>query len=147
MPPEKPGPHLHLPTAFAQVRSFPDLETAWAAMRSDEARANANVSPEQGLIGWGAYFEIPARLNMGLRAWGRVMGRQELEDSEREAGADEAEVAQTMATMDNSYSRGYRFSWTYSEPFPEGELGSVHISKMREISQLDYETARRNGWR
>jgi hypothetical protein len=147
MPPEKPGPHVHLPSSFAQVRAFPDLESAWQAMRADEARANANVSAEQGLIGWGAYFEIPAALNMGLHAWGKVMDRQELEDGEREAGADDAETEQTMANMDNSYARGYRFSWTYSAPYPEGELGSVHVSKMRQCTKDEFEAARADGWR
>lgn len=146
MPPEKPGPHLHLPTAFARIESYPDLESAWSAMRREEARANANVSPEQGLIGWGAYFEVLPELNMGLHAWGKVMHRQELADSEREAGADEAEVRQTMANMDNSYGRGYRFSWVYSQPFPEGELESVHVSKMRQVTKEQFEAAKANGW-
>jgi hypothetical protein len=55
-------------------------------------------------------------------------------------------VQQTMATMDNAYARGYRFSWTYSAPYPEGELGSVHVSKMRQITAEEFKDAGLNGW-
>lgn len=147
MPPEKPGPHVHLPSSFVEVRGFPDMESAWNAMRADEARANANVTVEQGLIGWGDYFEVPPELNRGLHAWGHVMSREDVAASEREAGADEAEVREVMARMDNSYARGYRFSWSYSAPYPEGELGSVHVSTMRKVTKDEYAAAQADGWR
>jgi hypothetical protein len=147
MPPQqKPGPHFHLPVGSVRVESYPDLQSAWLAMRRDEAVANSHVTVEQGLIGWGDYFEIPADLNMGVHAWGHVMDRHVVEESERAAGADETEIRYTMANMDSAYARGYRFSWTYSAYYPEGELGSVHISKMVKVTPKRYAQAQQDGW-
>jgi hypothetical protein len=128
------------------IRSFDDINEAFAAIRAGERAANEAATPEQVRITWGDFFEIPADLNGGLHAWGRVFGREEFADGERELGADEEEIAGELAMLDDAFRRGWRMSRTHSALMPDGEIGSVHVCKMRQITGREFGRAREEGW-
>jgi hypothetical protein len=130
-----------------QIESFDSLEKVFETMRQAEALANSHVTPGQLEIGWGDFFEVIPERNFGLRAWGRVYAREVLEQDERDLGATAAEVAQTMEMLDGSFARGYRSARTHSAIEPDGELGDVHIVKLRKITREEFEQAERRYWR
>lgn len=130
-----------------EIEVFDNLEDAFESIRRSEARADALATDEQRAIGWGDYFAVIPELNGGIRAWGRVFGRDELEQEERNAGAPDEEIVWTMARMDAAFERGRRFAWSYSEIEPDGELGTVHVCKMRKITEEEFNAAKKGGWR
>lgn len=128
------------------IEYFENLEDALESIRQAEETARALTTPEQAAIGWGDYFEVLPERNYGLRAWGRIYGRKELEESERSCGAPDEEIVLTMMRSDDGFERGYRFARTYSAVEPDGELGDVHVSVMRKITREEFGQARENGW-
>jgi hypothetical protein len=86
-------------------------------------------------VDWGDYA---ATESAGLLIIGRVWTLEEVESGEREAGAPEEELRYTVRMMKDAHHRGYRFGEYMSEPYPDGELGSHHVSRLRKITKQQY---------
>jgi hypothetical protein len=115
------------------------------AMQQAEDAANKAVRPFQQDIVWGSYW-VAVYQELDLVVFGYAPTLEELERSERDAGAGDGEWGYTRATMLDSYARGYRFGKCYSVVVPSGEWGSTHISQMLPITKAQFEFARDNGW-
>jgi len=77
--------------------------------------------------GWGGYFrrdDVP-----GLAIYGHVLNQDEIRRAEQAAGASAEEAEAALAGIAQAFKRGYRYGWCYSAEAPEGELGSVHVSR------------------
>lgn len=123
---------------------YGSIEEMFEAIRQAEETANSHVSLEQSSITYGDYF---IREQSGVLIYGRVTPIDEFIAEEKRLGASEAEVNYELSTIQNSYSRGYRYGWCYSEVEPTGELGSTHVSTiLRKITLEEFEAAKARGW-
>lgn len=125
---ESSGPGWH-------VTSFDSLDEMLAEQARREAAANEAILPKQRELEWGGYFCQPIA-EMGLIVFGRVLSHEEIVEGE---GPDE------VASLEDAYRRGYRFSFCSSVIEP-GEYGSKHISAVWPITEDDYNKAKDRGW-
>lgn len=111
-----------------------DIEDFFIEEKAARLAADGNVSSEQAALKPGDYClreahgltvisEILDPITHLLA--GRAMG--DLEDEERE------EVEDTRATYNSLVN--YRFTRSYSEACPQGELGDVHVSVVTPITK------------
>lgn len=125
------------------VEGFDSLESMVEEMRRREEWANQQVTQVQWDIGWGDYWAREVQMGPETVAIvGYVLTEQETEDQERDAGAEEWEIADETQALREAHERGYRFGWAYSEIEPHGELGSTHVLNMAPISREEFEQCR-----
>ena len=117
------------------IKGFDSLEEMLAYMAKQEAAANAAVRPrQQAGLGWGKYG---LRVVDDMPIWTEIY---------TEAEAADGEEPETVADLQDSHRRGYRYGRHYSRVEPLGELGSVHIATMWPISEADFNVAQEIGW-
>jgi len=91
------------------------------------------------------FFNWAAYESRGILVFGYVKEPDPPSDSEGEEAREDYE-AEVEYDRDNR-SAGYVFGRAFSVVMPEGELGSVHVTRIVPISQEVFELARANGWR
>lgn len=128
-------------TSFESFDSFDDM---LSAMKEAENEANSRSESWQKEVTYGDYF---IRMWGGLTIYGHILTKEEFVKGESALGADKAEIDFEWSMIENSYRRGYRYGWCYSQMEPQGEPGSTHISAMdRKISKEEFEEAKKLGW-
>ena len=125
------------------VRGFQSTDEMFAFMQEQERQANANVSPDQAQIGYGAYW---MRVDQEVTIFGYVPTEAEIRVSEGGDEVDQEELAYTLEMLRDAHQRGYRYGKCYSAWEPEGEWGSTHISVMIEIQEWQFKRAQKQGW-
>lgn len=130
-----------------KFEAFDTAEEMFEAISEAEAAANAAVRDWQQSIGWGDCW-IANHREIDIVVFGEVAeSLEKLTEQELELGASQAEAEYTAKTMQDSFERGYRFGTAYSAPYPDGELGSTHISTMVPLSRNLFELAREFDWK
>jgi hypothetical protein len=90
------------------------------------------------------FFNWAAYESHGILVFGCVMEPQPPDPEDEEAREDyEAEVEYDR----DNRSVGYVFGRFFSIVVPNGELGSVHVTRLVPVSKDIFERARANGWR
>lgn len=117
------------------MKEFNSFEEAQAYMAEQEEAALARLHPKQRETTWGSFA---FRLVDDFPIWTHVSTEQEM---------SEGEDPGTIAMMEASHARGYRYGMHYSVIEPDGELGSVHIASCWPISEDEFNTAKLHGWR
>ena len=122
------------------VKTFDDIGDFFAQQAKALEEANKRIQPWQAEIKVGDCF---VRLyQMGdrvIQIYGEVIDALE---AERQAGADEDEVAYVKSLYEDPGRQGFRFTKSYSVLCREGELGDVHVSTMtRVITRAEFESA------
>lgn len=127
-------------------KEFDSVEDAFEWMRKQEEEANKRLHPAQKRIVRGSYVMRPAP-EVPCMIFGYIFTLEEIEEGERQCGADEEELAYTLRTLSESFNRGYRHGRWYSFVEPDGELGDAHISNLWPISEEVFNRAKESGWK
>lgn len=131
---------------MAEIRGYDSLDEMFADMRRKEEEANKEVLPLQREVTWGSHW-ITYYPAMELFVFGYCMTRKEVYESEIAAGGDSEEAEQSLASVTDAHSRGYRFGWAYSVIEPTGEIGSTHIAAiLGPISVARFKEAQEANW-
>lgn len=132
--------------------SFDSLEEAQAWMQKAEAVANAGLRPEQAALRddldneryWVQFTPY------GFAVYGHCWSKAKLIESTKATYAkypDEDDYSDDeIASSLDARKRGYMFGEAWSAPYPEGELGSTHVSQVVPISEGMFNMAREAGW-
>jgi len=110
-----------------------------------QKKAAEKVTPEQASLKAGDFF---VRHAYGIKIFSEILdpttailGSRQLNDLDEEELRDYKESCAFYETSN------YRFTRSYSEACPWGELGDVHISCVeRQISREDFLKAKLNNW-
>lgn len=126
---------------------FGSVEEVFEWMQANEDAAIARSTELQWSIGYGDYFcRVVWEMGEEIPIFGYIWTKDELEQGERELGADEEEIELVLSSTDMAYARGYRFGTCYSTAVPEGEIGSTHVALMYPITEDEFKDARDLGW-
>jgi hypothetical protein len=129
------------------IKSFDDLDAFFAQEAQARQQADGNVHTQQ-ILQPGDFF---VRQFSGLTIYGEILdaathllqGRSvvDLEDEELE------EYNDTMDTYQAEHMRFYRFTRSFSQVCPRGELGDIHLSTVtRKITAEEFQAAKAAGW-
>lgn len=124
-------------------QAFDSYEDMQAAMTEAREKADAVVTTGQAAL-------KPGDLVIRHDAESGLVIYSELRDpvaGEREAGADDAEIAYVTNLYNEPHMRNFRFGKHFSEACPEGELGDLHVCVVVGImDRAAFEWFRENTW-
>jgi hypothetical protein len=132
-----------------QILPFDSFDEAVQYMQTQTEQANTRLSPEQQALTWGSHW---VRVVGDLFIFGWCLSHEAMVEAESQVDDYEdpdealAEMAGTIATLEDSHSRGYLFSRCHSIVVPEGEYGDVHRYNAWPISEALFEAARAADW-
>lgn len=113
-----------------KMTPFNSIEDAFAYMRQQEDRANANVHRFQRSISRGDY--VFRRVD-DLLIFGYVFTAEEALEGEDDPGLPNR--------LDDLFERGYRYGRWYSNVVLEGEIGDTHIANLWPIFKEEFDEA------
>ena len=132
---------------MTHVQQFDSFDEALDAIAAARDAANATLAEEQKSLTWGSYFANFTTLpTADCVVFGQTFTRQEVIDSEREAGADAAEAEYTANHVGAGLENGYLYARCYSVIEPDGELGDTHRASAWPISKELFKAAESVGW-
>lgn len=126
-------------------QSFDNLDDMFAAMAKATEEANSALSDTQRAITYGSCW-VRFAVDLGIIIFGKVATLEEITESERLSGSDDAELAATLLMLQENHMRGYMFGTAYSIWEPQGELGDTHRANMWPITEPQFEMARAVDW-
>ena len=124
-------------------RAFDSDEEMWAQLWANMKAADANVGPEANLYKPGDFF---ARLmpEIGMIVYGEILDSVE---QTRACGGTDEEVEWEQEMRADPAMQHYRFTRSYSEVCPKGELGDQHVSVISTtLTAEEFERARSLEW-
>lgn len=137
---------------MAEFIPFDSFEQAQAFMQRAEDAANASL--QQGQIdlrddlAHERYWMQPTEY--GFIVYGHCFSEAKLRETTKAAYAkepDEDDYSEDeIASSLDARKRGYMFGKAWSSGYPEGELGSTHVSQVIPISEEMFNCAREAGW-
>lgn len=128
------------------------MEEMQAYLQAAEARANAGLNDLQtGLrddLARERYWMQPTEY--GFIVYGHCWSKTTLTDETKKTYAkypdEEDHSDDEIRSSLEARKRGYMFGKAWSAPYPEGELGSTHVSQVIPISEDMFNRARDAGW-
>jgi hypothetical protein len=141
--------------ALGDIRTYDSFDEMLADQRQAEEAANSRVIPLQETITFGDYVINLSSIAESGPVYGRLQTEEESAALHREyyerrpddlaedgyATVEEA-IAGAWEPIAEQRTRGYIWGTWFSPMFPEGELGSAHISVCIPISKEVYDDAR-----
>lgn len=127
---------------------FDSFDAVQQAMREAEDAANAQLSPEQRELL--ANTDTPRywiQFHDNFAIYGHCWSDAQVRASSEKYSSDPEEIENEVQSVREARTRGYLFGQAWSAPYPEGELGSTHVSQVQPISQEMFDAARKNGWK
>jgi hypothetical protein len=113
-------------------------------MAKQEQEATQATLREQWQITWG---DRVFRVADDLTIWGHIFTWDEFLTENTPAGEEpDEEILLELEDLKSAFRRGYRYGQWFSEVEPDGEYGSAHVVSLWQITQDDFEVARRNEW-
>lgn len=123
------------------MKQFNSLDEMLVYIRECSESADMRVEPWQEAVKPGDYF---VRSSEGFTIYGKILDPVQ---SEIDAGAGEDEVDYQRQLRDAPHMKHYRFTKSYSDLCPEGELGDVHVCTLTAIiSEAMFNDAKKRGW-
>jgi hypothetical protein len=136
----------------AEFIPFDTFEQAQEYMRRAEEAANANLQEGQIALRddvdneryWMQFTQY------GFIVYGHCWSKAKLTESTKATYAkypDEDDFSDDeIESSLEARKRGYMFGEAWSSPYPEGELGSTHVSQVVPISEAMFNAAREARW-
>lgn len=127
------------------IKTFNSIEEVLAFIHECSQKGDEEVEPWQATLKPGDHFIRIMSLGYEVLVTYGVV--RDPVQAEIDLGADEEEVEFQRQLRDSPHMKNYRYTRSYSEACPEGELGDVHISTVSSIiTQEMFEKAKEMGW-
>lgn len=124
-------------------QSFGSLEELFAAQEANHNAAMARLTEQQKvLLKKRAFCWVKPESEAGVFVFGRHDLDEEIATEAAIGGPGPSRAELEHRALD----RGYKYSECASPLCPEGELGSVHVSRLFEITPQAYKQAKAVGW-
>lgn len=123
---------------MSTVQIFTDYESMVKAVQANREHADAQVTDWQTTLQPGDHFYYESH---GLPIVGVILppgGKTEAELAVMDP-EDAAELREEASTYAMPHMKNYRFTRSYSEVCPDGELGDIHVSSVRrKITEAEF---------
>jgi hypothetical protein len=123
--------------------SWPEMQAYLIRAQADAA---ANMHPAQAAISWGDHWVRFIDISNRVVEFGRVFTRDEVRESEIEAGATSIEARRAVQECAIGMEKGYLYGHAASFLYPSGEVGYSHKSVVWPIEEATYNAAAEVNW-
>jgi hypothetical protein len=137
---------------MAEFIPFDSFEQAQDYMRRAEEAANANLQEGQIALRddveherYWMQFTDYGFIVYG-HCWSKALLTEKTKASYAKEPSEDDYSDDEIASSLEARSRGYMFGEAWSAPYPEGELGSTHVSQIVPISEAMFNAARDARW-
>lgn len=129
------------------IQSFDNIDDFFAAEEAARQHADSTVQGHQELAP-GDFF---VREHAGIRIYGEILdAATQLLNGRAIVDLEDEEIDEYDDTMDlyrAPHMRFYRFTRSFSQLCPKGELGDIHLSSVsRKITAEEFKAAKEAGW-
>ena len=129
-----------------EIIHFDNAADMQAYLIRAQADAAKSIHPSQAALTWGSHWVRFIDISNRLVEFGRVYDRDEVINTEMDAGATRIEARRTAQQAGIGLEKGYLYGHAASFLFPKGETGYSHKAVVWPIEEATYNAAAEANW-